>query len=144
MAVMNGKRQREFSSLCSVFGHSQRNVLWFLPLTVVTTCPEPRVCQPCSNIYIIYVWNRLCSLLRAFILLHRVLLLLPAILGIMQLLCNIPKLIKPRQTSCYIIHHWRRMISTSQAALHCFVQGLQQNSINQNTLEIWFLTKCIC
>lgn len=111
-------------------------LLSVLPLIVVTTCPEPRAGEPCSNIYIIHVCNCSCSLLRAFILLHRVLLLLSAISGIMQLLCNILKLIKPRQTSCYIIHHWRRMISTSQAALHCFVQGLQQNSINWNMLEI--------
>lgn len=148
MAVVNGKRQGEFSCLCSVSGHSHRNVQRFLlsvlALIVVSTCPEPRAGEPCSNIYIIYVWKCLCSLLGAFIPLHRVLLLLPAISGIMQLLRNIPKLIKPRQTSCYIIHHWRRMISTSQAALHCFVQGLQQNSIKQNTLEIWFLTKRIC
>ena len=42
-----------------------------------------------------------------------------AILGIMQVLCNILKLIKASKTPCLIIHHRKRVVSTIQTALWC-------------------------
>lgn len=85
-----------------------------------------------------------CSATRAVTLLHHVFPLSCAVSGIMQLLCNILKLIKASQPSRCITHHGRRMIATVPAASHCLVQGLQQNSINRNTPEMRFLTKGIC
>lgn len=41
------------------------------------------------------------------------------ILGIMQVFCNILKLIKASKTPCLIIHHRKRVVSTIQTALWC-------------------------
>lgn len=46
-----------------------------------------------------------------------------AVLGIMQGLCNILKLIKASKTPCLIIHHGKRVASTIQTALWCCPVG---------------------
>lgn len=89
-----------------------------LTLIVVTTC-QNGISWGRGRLLFYNSWNTVSAPLLHLYHCPSPLLLSFAILGIVQVLCNILKLIKGSRTPCLIIHHRKRVVSTIQTALWC-------------------------